>query len=982
MTVQSGGPLCPPFPCMSIVEVIAGIPGFRHPGRARHDLEAIANGLPAQTLRQIQSLLTVSPDPDRVVHGMATLKREKPEAFAAIAASHSGPQRMMAVFAWSRFLTEEVIQHPEWLQSLPDLQRVRSTEEYIVELDQALAGAESGPTDMLVFAQFRRRAILRILICDVLGLATLSETTEQLSNVADAILEVSYSRIRESLVRRHGTPRCYDQQGVPRECGFAVIALGKLGGRELNYSSDIDLMFVYTANGETDGPHPISNKEFFKKVGNQYTEMLSTYTVEGMCYRVDLRLRPDGSLGEICISLDGAKSYYQQRARDWELQMLIKARVAAGDRATGQALLDHTAPLTYSSSLDFLAVEAVSATRLRIGEKLSARRPGKTGFDIKLAPGGIRDIEFLVQCLQRLHGGREPWVQQGGTLLALSRLNDKGLISEPEYGRLAAAYSFLRHVEHRLQFADDRQTHTLPSDHDDLESLARRMPPEPGVDPSADNLTTTLNGHLQAVQEIYDRVIHAQQPIYYSILAEPAQPEPAELQPDLDPIFVEPVASNAVRFLDQRAPGLARLLSRYPMKRGARMFEHFLERVIANSEWLPELDREPALARYVLDIFENSPYFADELIRTPELLHALAILEERPSDDLDDLVDPVSLRRFFRREMFRIEAESICRRVSVFSTLERTSALADSILGAAYRLAVRQTVDTRPPIHAAYLPKDQMMVIALGRLGMHEFDLSSDADILFVLPDADSAEQIFWTRVAERIIDILTAYTGEGTLLAVDTRLRPNGNSGALLQTGHSCLDYFARGAEAWEGIAYMKSRAVAGDLDAGTEFLHRLQDVDWRRYGQSGRSRQSLRNMRARVEKEQGAANPLKAGLGGYYDIDFILMYMRLKAAGLFFKVLNTPERIDVIEKTGHLDRADAAFLRDAATFYRAVDHGLRVYSGHAEGSLPGATTQMECLTDLVHRWAPEHMCRQPIPAQLAQIKARIRETFDRLFV
>lgn len=370
------------------------------------------------------------------------------------------------------------------------------------------------------------------------------------------------------------------------------------------------------------------------------------------------------------------------------------------------------------------------------------------------------------------------------------------------------------------------------------------------------------------------------------------------------------------------------------------------------------------------------------MIRTPDLLHALANLDERLDDNLDDLADTVSLRRLFRREVFRIEAESVCRRVWVFSTLERTSALADAILVAAYRLAVRHTLDVHPPIHADYKPTGQMMLIALGRLGMYEFDLSSDADLLFVIPDEDSAELIFWTRVAENIINILTAYTGEGTLLTVDTRLRPNGSSGALVQTDRACLDYFARAAEAWEGIAYMKSRAVAGNADTGTAFLHRLQDVDWRRYGQSGRSRQSLRNMRARVEKEQGSANPLKAGLGGYYDIDFILMYLRLKAAGLFFKVLNTPERIDVIEKTGHLDRADAEFLRDAATFYRAVDHGLRVYSGHAEGSLPGATTQMECLTELVHRWAPEHMCRQPIPAQLAQIKARTRETFDRLFV
>ena len=223
-------------------------------------------------------------------------------------------------------------------------------------------------------ALFRRQQILRILLRDVLGFGSLSETTEELSNLADAILHISYKRIRADLVARHGTPRFVDEEGEVRECGMSVIALGKLGGRELNYSSDIDLMFVYAANGETDGEHPISNKEFYKKVANQYTELLSTYTAEGLCYRMDLRLRPDGSLGEVCISLDGAKTYYQTRARDWELQMLIKARVAAGDPEAGRELLDTVEPLIYSTTLDFSAVEEVSATRERISEKLSKRQ--------------------------------------------------------------------------------------------------------------------------------------------------------------------------------------------------------------------------------------------------------------------------------------------------------------------------------------------------------------------------------------------------------------------------------------------------------------------------------------------------------------------------------------------------------------------------------------------------------------------------------
>jgi glutamate-ammonia-ligase adenylyltransferase len=292
-----------------------------------------------------------------------------------------------------------------------------------------------------------------------------------------------------------------------------------------------------------------------------------------------------------------------------------------------------------------------------------------------------------------------------------------------------------------------------------------------------------------------------------------------------------------------------------------------------------------------------------------------------------------------------------------------------------------ETKGSSPPASAGYTPEDQMLVIALGRLGMREFDLASDADLVFVLPDTDTSEQLFWTGVAERMIHAISAYTGQGVIFTVDTRLRPNGREGALVQAESVYKDYFAHRAEAWEGIAYMKSRAVAGNVARATDFLHDLQDVDWRRYGQSGRSRKELAQMRARLEKEQGSRNPLKAGRGGYYDIDFALMYLRLKGAGIFFKVLNTPERIDVIEKMGHLDRDDAEFLRDAATLYRAIDHGLRIAAGHAEGSLPAAPEQVRVLTELVYRWTPDRLHDRGLDAKLAQIRERTREFFDRVF-
>jgi glutamate-ammonia-ligase adenylyltransferase len=958
---------------------------FRDRTRAFNSLSSLSGSMPSEVENRLQFLLAWSADPDIAVHYLVNLRQRQPEAFDRLTRSPAGLQYLVTVFSFSRFLAEEMLENPAWMDQLVasrDMHRVLGADDFIELLETAIGN--DGVPSPLSLALFRRQQILRILIRDLLGLATLAETTEELSNLADALLDVTYRRIRENLERRHGVPMF---EGKP--CGFSVIALGKLGGRELNYSSDIDLMFVYSGNGQTDGEDTIFNKEFFKKVANQYTALLSAYSAEGLCYRVDLRLRPDGKLGEISISFEGAKAYYQNRARDWELQMLIKARVAAGEREPGRALLESVQPLIYSTTLDFTAVESMSATRDRLNEKLASRR-ANGGLDVKLARGGIRDIEFMVQCLQRLHGGRDHWVRHGGTLMALLRLRDKNLLSGSECGRLAGAYQFLRHLEHRLQFADDRQTHTLPTSTEELALLARKMPPaQVGGSPSAQKLLQQLNSHLERVQEIYERVIHSQKPIYYTLAAvspDPVQNEDLDVPP-LPAKYMDPSESNLVRFLDTKAPGLRQIVSRGDLRRGHETFEHFLERILTNAEWLKWLDSDPVLAGYVIDLFAHSPYFADQLIRWPELLTELHNMRTRPGrstpflETASMLVDATDLRRFFRRKMLRIQAESICLQVPIFTTLEHTSDLADAAITAAYRLATASVRENIRDLPAGYEPHDQMMVIALGRLGMREFDLASDADLIFVLPDGDRAGHFFWTKVAEKIIDIITAYTGEGVMFAVDTRLRPNGREGALVQNESAYKEYFERQAEAWESITYMKSRGLAGNAERTNAFLNELQEIDFRRYGQSGRSRRQLAQMRMRLEKEQGASNPLKAGRGGYYDIDFALMYLRLKSAGFFFKVLNTPARIDVIEKMGHLERADAVFLRDAATFYRSLDHGLRLTSGQAEGTLPQSPAQIEMLTELVTRWTPEHLHDQPLDVELSQIQTRTREFFDRLF-
>ena len=586
-----------------------------------------------------------------------------------------------------------------------------------------------------------------------------------------------------------------------------------------------------------------------------------------------------------------------------------------------------------------------------------------------------------MQCLQRLHGGRDPWVRHGGTLLALLRLADKDLLSEIEYSRLAGGYQFLRHLEHRLQFFEDRQTHTLPPRTEDLEVLARRMPLSwlGGVQ-TADRLLQELNRHLEDVQETYNRVIHSQQPLYYTLAPTVAiddTPEP--------PLPSPAASSNLVRFLDQKAPALAREIANSQLRRGFRNFELFLESLLPNARLMKMMNEDAQLTADAIDLFEHSPYYAEELIRTPELVEEVVRRARRTGARLHGRVrGPVERRR---------STPLLPPRDAAHSGEERLPSPGD-LRDARPHVGPGGCRDRRRLPHGGGAGEG-VREAAAGRLGTARADdghRARAAGHARVRPGLGRRSQLRPARCRRsghaildarrrRLIDILTAYTGEGVLFSVDTRLRPNGREGPLVQTVSRYLDYFAGKAEAWEGITYMKSRAVAGNIEAGTKFLNQLQEVDWRRYGQSGRSRADLREMRARLENEQGETNPLKAGFGGYYDIDFALMFLRLRAAGIFFKVLNTPERIDVIERMGHLEPEDAKLLRDAAMLYRAIDHGLRVYSGHAEGRLPKSEVHLRTLTALVRRWTPEHLHDQPLPVELAQIQTGTRQFFKRLF-
>ncbi len=934
-----------------------------------------------------------SSDPTRVRKCLDEFRHRHADAFERLAADEKRLAWLALIFSSSRFLSAEVLRHPNWIFEIGDEARSLSRDEYSDRLLRFLKETRVLQPSADELALFRRKELMRIVLRDQTQIGTLSEITEEISNLADAILAYALGQVTEHLASRFGAP-CAESDGTANRATFAVIALGKLGGRELNYSSDIDLMFLYSANGETNGPESITNKEFFKKVANQLTNLLSTYTPAGQCYRVDLRLRPEGSHGEVSISLGAAKDYYAKRARDWELQMLLKARVAAGDEQLGDELLKAVEPLIYSTTLDFSTVESMSVTRERIGEKVARKSARRGEIDIKLTRGGIRDIEFLVQCLQRLHGNRENSVKHRGTLSALERLHDNDLLSTTEFSRLAHAYRFLRNVEHVLQFEDDKQTHALPTDPAELENIARRLSrpllrEKSPAHSAATHLLRELNHHLENVQAIYERIVHAQRPLYYSASAvhDSFWQGPAKSEEIPENTLGEDLFKKA----QEAVPRLVECIKASGARGLRNGLADFLGRLLESPEEVKLIAEHPFLAAWTTQLFELSPLMAGQLIRYPELLKEMRKAADHPGRRyaFEGLAAPLNdiegLRRFFRSETFRIEVASACLPEPVFQTLDQTSALAEFVIARAYRIALEVSLEHARKHATADRPFEEpqaeIMIVALGRLGMREFDVGSDADLLFIIPDSEGIRQRFWTRVVERLLEILSAYTEGGPILSVDTRLRPDGREGMLVQSESKFVDYFSNRAEAWEGIAYMKARGVAGDTDRATKFLTQLQQVDWRRYGQGGRSKLDLRQMRLRLQREQGASAPLKAAQGGYYDADFILMYLRLRGAGMFFKSLNTPERIDVVEKMGHLERADAEFLLEATTHFRALDHALRLVTGHAEGKIPAATEQREMIAELMGRWTTQRSGAQNLDADLLRLQAKMHHLFETVF-
>jgi [glutamine synthetase] adenylyltransferase / [glutamine synthetase]-adenylyl-L-tyrosine phosphorylase len=988
--------------------------------RADANLSRLGALLPPKLLAPLASLLALSPDPDAALNLLERYaEKAPPEMLADLGRVPTALTYLVAIFGYSASLAETFLTEPALpLQFARDknFTKLKSRDELMQDYARfATTNPDPWLSEQLV--RFKRRNYLRIVLKDVLRVSTLAETTLELSALADVILANALTYCNQELARRYGRPQYRDPQGRIAQAGFSVISLGKLGGNELNYSSDIDLLFLYSHDGETAGGNDpdstVYNKEYFVRLANAITRTITQSTPRGQAFRVDLRLRPEGEQGDLTISLRSALEYYEHRARDWELQMLIKARHSAGDEKLTREFLRGVEPYVYGSPADFSAIESVLLARERISKRLRESRADTV--DVKRHRGGIRDIEFLTQCLQRLHGGRDHWVRSGGTLLALRKLNDKGCITDRDYASLNTTYEFLRRVEHAIQLDSGQQSHRLPVGEAALDRLARQL----GIDAQAAHsaarsrpgaiLQHRVRGVFKRVDAIYERVIHPR--------ATAAGADAYQLKPP-EPLWDDAAGASfgmIVDFLEARAPELGPVVRQADLPGGVRSHAAaLLGKLLSSAEIFRIVRENPLRLERALMVLRFSDFMAELLIHHPEDLAAIGedyddgfrapaeqiVIPLNAGDTPSDtpVADPFPwvtesgwdarrqmavLRKHFRVRSLALSCRDVTAMPSVFASLSRWSALAARSVSSALWVAWRESLEH----HAITVPHNPrpgelpIVVLAMGRLGISEFDLASDADLIFVLDrDVVPEEALLWTRLAEKTVEVLSSYTRDGRIFAVDCRLRPRGQEGDLLVKEPALFQYILEGAQAWEGLTYLKASPVAGNFSRGLEICSKLTKAILDRFGNSEDLEGEMQEMRRRLEREITVApsNP-KTAPGGYYDIEFTISYLRLRHRVAVPTGANMPDQIRALHQAGRIRSDDAAVLTEGAKFLRAFDHAVRLATGKAAAGLPEHVGHAELAENLLRRWEllPDNV---PLWKRLREVQSEVRYVYRRL--
>ena len=982
---------------------------------------------------KVESLIRDLPDEKGARLFLERLANEQPRTLQKLIRDPALLSDTLALAAWSPLLARTLEQNPDylsWLRRERADVRVRTRDQLKESLGR-FALTNSSLTPQVLFARFRRRELLRIYLHDVRRAHTLVETTEELSNLADAILDYALSLARQDLDNRYGAP-LRDERGRIATAEFCVIALGKLGSGELNYASDIDLVFIYSDDGTTAGSGEqgkLSNREYFIKLSETISKLVGHPAGEGAAYRVDLRLRPHGRDGALACSLEEALKYYSKSAQAWERQALIRSRAAAGSSSLFSRFAAAVQPYIYRS--DVSVKDALASVRLAKQKIDRNVERSNAGFNVKLQRGGIREIEFIAQALQLAHGGRDEWLRVTHTLISLGRLADRNLISEQERSELSEAYAFLRTLEHRLQMEHGLQTHTVPQTEAQRSLVARRM----GFF-GTDDFDCALRLHTTNVRKAYDRVFADDD----RGLAEKRAGEP------LPTVEMDDHGTSDDEFRDK-----ARILNA-----AARVFILHLKPTEvgepgANVESLARLLREAAhdsinpqralmlTARVSasleksageIKLSENnlaglvrlcgvSEFFGEMVAGNPALIGLLGSLgNEKPRRRRDYraqlrasidgeksfAAELSALRREWSRALIEIGNEDAAGRLSLPAANELQTELAVASINVAYLVARREMVRRYGPLAGG----PRLSVLALGRLASGGVDYGSDLDITIVYDSLVSSPVAFLTqdeayaRLVELMITALSSVTREGYLYRVDLRLRPNGKNGPLVTSSEGFLDYVRQRSTVWEWLAYVKLRAVAGDLELGrmveTHARHAIHEKA--RAINSDELRQETRRVRERLEREKGRGLgqngrqsgghngrdsgvqgrrhniDIKYSAGGMLDVYFAARYLQLRDdVADEGEERSTRTTLERLEATGSLDTHDYEALSRGYDLLRSVDHHLRLIAGKV-AALP--STDYPAFKEIANRLGFESAAG--LSETLRERMRAIREAYDRI--
>jgi glutamate-ammonia-ligase adenylyltransferase len=896
----------------------------------------------------IDFLLRDLPDQNGARLFLDRLSSEQPRAYRSLTSQRALLADVLALAAWSPLLATTLEQNPEyfpWLSRERTDPRVRSLDELKESLARfALTNSSLNPQNLL--ARFRRRELLRTYLHDIRRTHTLVETMEELSNLADAILDYALSLARQDLDNRYGLPAHVDERGRIANAEFCVIALGKLGSMELNYASDIDLFFLYSDDGATSGigqRGEVSNREYFVKLSETIARLVGQSGGEGAAYRVDLRLRPHGRDGALACSLPEATRYYMSSAQDWERQALIRSRAAAGSAELFSRFKEAVTPYVFRP--DVSVTGALESVRLA-KQKIDRQTEKKSGFNVKLGRGGIREIEFIAQALQLAHGGLDDWLRVPHTLVSLGRLADRDFITQPERSELSDAYCFLRTLEHRLQMEHGLQTHTVPDSEETRALIARRL----GFD-NPREFISALTLHAANVQRTYHRL--------FSDLEQKAKP--LETKPDKGDKELGLALSAARVFVAHLQDGStvesvgASLLSFASAALNPHRALVHVSRIAASLE---KLDRQIHLSQTnlqtLMKVCGSSEFFTEMIAANPALVSSLgapvatalrrdyrAILRAAIDAESTFPAELAALRHKWSELIAEIGALDISGELSIFDTNRLQTELATASLNVSYLIARREMARR----YGSFSGGPRIAIYGLGRLGSGGVDYGSDLDVLFTYdslvpsPIKTLTQDETYSRLIELMIAALSSITREGYLYRVDLRLRPHGKNGPLVTSAEGFLDYLKEQSAPWEWLAYVKLRAVGGDLELGkmieTHARHRIHE-NALRFDRDELKLETLR-VRDRLEREKGIRSrrggiDVKYGPGGMLDVYFATRYLQLRDEVLDSgEDRSTAATLDRLREEGSLSEEDFSTMSAGYSLLRSIDHNLRLIVGRS---------------------------------------------------